>query len=284
MIYYQLRNELWKMFGKKRTYIGFGAFLLAHATILLLVRYLQAPRRELVHRLELLGYSSDKFITNLTMALAVLIPVASLLMPLYVALVGGDLLAKEAEDGTLRMILARPISRFRLALVKWMAGLVFSFVLALTLGALGVAIASCLFPSGGLFAWLPMNNAGLELFSLFDPTEGWSRYAIATVILTADAATVMGLALMFSCFNVKPAAATILALSFWLTSKILQEMPYFHDLRQWFFTYHMDYWIKMFEQRVPWPEIIQSLSILFGFNLTLLIIGCVAFQVRDIKS
>jgi hypothetical protein len=35
---------------------------------------------------------------------------------------------------------------------------------------------------------------------------------------------------------------------------------------------------------LPWAEILQSLSILFGFNLTLLIIGCAAFQVRDIKS
>ncbi len=280
MIYYQLRNELWKMFGKKRTYIGFGAFLLAHSTILLLFRYWQGPRRDMAHRLELLGYASEKFISNLTMAVAVLIPVAMLLLPLYVALVGGDLLAKEAEDGTLRMILARPISRFRLALVKWLAGLVFSLVLTLALGVSGAAFASCLFPAGGLFAFLPMDG----IFSVFGSADGWSRYAMATLILSANAATIMGLALMFSCFNVKPAAATVLALSCLLTSKIIQEMPYFHELQSWFFTYHMNGWIKLFEQRVPWPDILQSLSILFGFNLTLLIIGCVAFQVRDIKS
>src|SRR5580692_5650213 len=179
MIYYQLRNEMWKMFGKKRTYIGFGAFLLAHSTILLLFRYWQGPRRDMAHRLELLGYNSQQYISNLTMAAAVLIPVAELLMPLYVALVGGDLLAKEAEDGTLRMILARPISRFRLALVKWLAGLIFSVVLALALGGLGAAFASCLFPSGGLFVFLPMEG----MFSLFETGAGWSRYMVATSIV-----------------------------------------------------------------------------------------------------
>jgi hypothetical protein len=97
MIYYQLRNDLWKMFGKKRTYIGFGAFLTAHAAFLLIFRYWQGPRRDMVHRLELLGYSSGNYISNLTMAAAVLVPVAVLLMPLYVALVGGDLLAKLDE-------------------------------------------------------------------------------------------------------------------------------------------------------------------------------------------
>jgi len=280
MIYYQLRNELWKMFGKKRTYIGFGAFMLAHATILVLLRYWRGPRMDMARRLELLGYASQQFISNLTMAVVVLIPVALLLMPLYVALVGGDLLAKEAEDGTLRMILARPISRFRLALVKWLAGLAFSVLLAFALGALGAAFASCLFPAGGLFAFLPMDG----IFSVFQAAEGWTRYIAATLILSVNAATIMGLALMFSCFNIKPAAATVLALSVLLLSRIIQEMPYFHDYQQWFFTYHMNYWMKLFRERIPWAEIIQSLSILAGFNLTLLIVGCVAFQVRDIKT
>jgi ABC-2 type transport system permease protein len=279
MLYYQLRSELWKMFGKKRTYIGFVVFLLAQAAILLLFRFAPGPRRDMAHRLELLGYASQHFISGLTMATAVLIPAAYVLMPLYVALVGGDLLAKEAEDGTLRMILCRPISRIRLAATKWLAGVIFSFLLTLALGALGAAFACCLFPPGGLFAFIPMEG----IFTVFDPAQGWSRYAAATLILGVKAVTIMGMALMFSCFNVKPAAATILALSLLLAMRIVQEIPYFHELQQWFFTYHLNYWMKIFQKPVPWPEIGQSLSVLFGFNLTLLIIGCVAFQVRDIK-
>jgi ABC-2 type transport system permease protein len=279
MIYYQLRNELWKMFGKKRTYIGFAVFLLAQAAILLLFRFTHGPRLEMAHRLELLGYASGKFISGLTMATAVLIPAAYILMPLYVALVGGDLLAKEAEDGTLRMILCRPVSRIRLAVTKWVAGAIFSFLLTLTLGVLGAAFASCLFPPGGLFALIPMEG----IFTVFDPAQGWSRYAVATLVLSVKAVTIMGMALMFSCFNVKPAAATILALSLFLATRIVQEIPYFHDLQPWFFTYHLNFWMKIFQQPVPWPEIGQSLSVLFAFNSTLLIIGCVAFQVRDIK-
>jgi ABC-2 type transport system permease protein len=267
------------MFGKKRTYIGFTVFFLAQAAILGLFRFTHGPRREMVHRLELLGYAPQKYISNLTMAAAVLVPMAYILMPLYLTLVGGDLLAKEAEDGTLRMILARPISRVRLTLVKWMAGVVFSLLLTATLGALGAAVASCLFPPGGLFAMVPTEG----IFNLFDPAPGWRRYALATLFLTAKAVTVMGMGLMFSCFNVKPAAATILALSLLMTVRIIQEIPYFHDMQQWFFTYHLNFWLKMFAENPPWPEMAQSLSLLCGFNVTLLVIGCVVFQVRDIK-
>ncbi len=38
MFYHHLRNELWKLFGKKRTYIGFGAFLVAQNAMLLTFR------------------------------------------------------------------------------------------------------------------------------------------------------------------------------------------------------------------------------------------------------
>ena len=74
------------------------------------------------------GYMAQEFVSALTVALVMLIPQVLLLMPLYAALVGGDLVAKEAEDGTLRMILSRPVSRFNLLLVKWAAGAIFLVV------------------------------------------------------------------------------------------------------------------------------------------------------------
>ena len=40
----QLRNELWKLFAKKRTYIGFGAFLIAQSAMLLIFRFTRWQR------------------------------------------------------------------------------------------------------------------------------------------------------------------------------------------------------------------------------------------------
>lgn len=279
MFLLQFRNELWKLFGKKRTYIGFIMFLLAQNVIILVFRFTQGPRGSMMRILEGNGYLAQDFISALTVATFMLFPLAYLLLPLYVSLVGGDLVAKEAEDGTLRMILSRPISRTRLLLLKWLSGLAFSLVLVLALGGLGLLFARLWFPWGGLFVFVPG-----ELFSIFDALGGWHHYGAAVLMLAIKAATILGLAFMFSCFNVKPAAATILALSFVFVSFILQSIPYFKDLQHWFLTYHLNLWQLMFAQPIPWWRMGESLSLLLGFNLTFLVVGATAFHVRDIKS
>jgi ABC-2 type transport system permease protein len=58
MLWLQLRNELWKLFGKKRTYIGSGAFFLAQGIGILLFHFGQGPYRELVSDIERCGFSA----------------------------------------------------------------------------------------------------------------------------------------------------------------------------------------------------------------------------------
>ncbi len=278
MFYLQLRNELWKLFGKKRTYIGFAMFLVAQNVITLVFRYSNASR-SMVRQLENNGYLAEQFISSLTISTIMLFPIAYVLLPLYVSLVGGDLVAKEAEDGTLRMILARPISRLRLLIIKWVAGAVFSVLLIFALGIFGLLFSSLFFKWGGLFVMIPG-----EIFSIFDARSGLGHYIAAHIALTTKAISIMGLAFMFSCFNVKPAAATILALSFVFVNFILMQIPFFKEIQHWFLTYHLNLWQNMFADVIPWWRVGQSLSILCGFNVTFVIIGCTVFQVRDIKS
>jgi ABC-2 type transport system permease protein len=278
MLFLQLRNELRKLFGKPRTYIGFGALLLIQVLMVLLLRYSPASRG-MVRQMESNGYDAGQYLTSLTIAGVMLHPIAFILLPLYVTLIGGDLVAKEAEDGTLRMILSRPISRFRLLLVKWLAGAVFSALLVLMLGLVGVLFARCFFPWGGMFVFVPG-----EMFSVLDASAGLWDYAGAHVLLAVKAGTILSLAFMFSCFNVKPAAATILALSVVFVSFVLMQIPFLKELQPWFFTYYLDLWRNALMQPVPWWKVNESLCVLAGCNLTFFIIGATVFHVRDIKS
>jgi ABC-2 type transport system permease protein len=222
MFYLQLRNELWKLFGKKRTYIGFGAFLLAQTLMLLLFRFGHVQdgfKRMLSGN----GYDASDYISALSVSVVMLAPQISLLMPLYATLVGGDLVAKEAEDGTLRMILSRPISRVRLLLVKWGAGVIFA--VAAGAGArrwLRWALRACSFRGRGCLCLSP--GRGVQR-----PDGGRRPGALhafpAHCSWPMNASAILSVAFMFSCFNMKPASATILALSFLLVQPGHGEHP-----------------------------------------------------------
>ena len=277
MFLFQLRNELWKLFGKKRTYIGFIMFLVAQNAILILLRFSHVPK-QMARLLQMNGVmAGGNYISILTLGTMMVALIGLSLLPLYAALVGGDLVAKEAEDGSLRMILCRPISRLRLLMLKWLAGVLFAFTLVLSLGLFGLLFASFWFPWGGLFVWPPN-------FALFNATEGLHRYLFMSVFLLPKTVTIMTMGFMFSCCNMKPTAATILALSLMMISGILQQVPFFSDFQDWFISYHVDIWQSVLAARIPWWKVGQSLSILLGYNVTFLVIGTVMFHVRDIKS
>jgi len=278
MFYHQLRNELWKLFGKKRTYIGFGAFLLVQTGMLLLFRFGHV-RDGMERMLAGNGYMAKEYISALTVAVVMLIPQVALLMPLYAALVGGDMVAKEAEDGTLRMVLSRPISRLRLLVVKWVAGVIFAAALVLVLGGTALGLARVWFHWGGMFVAWP----GIG-FNVLSAETRIRLYAWSLAFMALNASVALGVAFMFSCFNMKPAAATILSLSILFVSIVLENIPYFERYKEWFPTYHFHTWIRIYAQPTPWDSVIETLCVLFALNLTTFLAGAAAFQARDIKS
>lgn len=278
MFRHHLANELWKLFGKKRTYIGFAAFLLAQNAMLLAFKFTRW-QSDVQRLLAGNGYLAEEYISALTVAVIMLIPQTILLMPLYAALVGGDLVAKEAEDGTLRMMLCRPISRFRLLFTKWVAGLIFSASLVLVLGSTALLSARIWFPWKSMFIFAP----GM-LFNAMDPGEGLWLYIASHLLMTVNATVILGLAFMFSCFNIKPAAATILALSYLFVNLVMEGIPFFDRYEEWFLPHHFRVWLLVYADPTPWDRIAGSLCILAAFCVTTFLIGVAAFHSRDIKS
>jgi hypothetical protein len=82
----------------------------------------------------------------------------------------------------------------------------------------------------------------------------------------------------------KPAAATILALSFLFLNVVMESIPFFDRYQQWFLPYHFRSWLWVFSKPTPWEQLAQSQFILAAFSLTVFMLGSAVFQVRDIKS
>src|SRR3954464_3357901 len=107
------RAEMWKLLAPNSTYLGFGAFVLLEILIYFMLSrdFGQRWLRAMIQRG---GESFGQYFSGLTVGYLVLRLAVFLLGGIYLTLVAGDVVAKESEDGNLRLILARPVSRLRL--------------------------------------------------------------------------------------------------------------------------------------------------------------------------
>ena len=277
----QLKGELKKMFARPRTWMGYGAFLIMEAVILGLYK-LEAAKRIITDSMERNGLETGTYYSSLSVTFMIMLLSMVILGAIFFALVSGDIVAKENEDGNLRLVFARPISRFRLLLVKYTAVCLYTFTFVFFVGISGYLMAvAAIGWEGGLLVM----EAKMKVFAAY-PTwsEGAARLALGATGIAFSMLTLSSIGFMFSCFPVKPAAATIVTLSILFVDMILQYFPFIVPYESYFITWRMSSWVFLMEQRIPWPKIIESYAILGGLNVSLFIIGWLAFQTRDFKT
>lgn len=279
LFFIQWLAELHKMMARKRTFLGFGAFLVFEFVIYL-VLHLDGVENGFRRMIQRQGESFDSYFSALTLGFIVLI-LSLMLSAVFMMLVAGDVVAKESEDGNLRLVLARPISRVRLLLLKYLSCMVFSFVLmqfiVWTVLLMGIVLRGW---GGGMFVFSPEE----EMFVLFDASEGLQRYALASVALSFSMMGASSMGFFMSCFRVKPATATIAALAYMFVDSILRESHLMDNYKHLLVTHYMTAWRIFFMETIPWAVILRSYSVLAGISLTLFVLGAAVFQSRDVKS
>jgi ABC-2 type transport system permease protein len=277
----QLRGELRKLFARPRTWIGYGAFLLMEVLILIVYK---RERSQTIMRgtLERNGLEFETYYSSLSITFTIMLFSMVLLGSIYFALVAGDIVAKENEDGNLRLIFARPVSRLRLLLLKYGAVSIYTISFVLFVGVSGYLMAvAAVGWEGGLFVMEPK----MKIFAAYPEWgEGAARLALGALGVGFSMLTISSIAFMFSCFKMKPAAATIITLSILFVDMILQNFPFFRPYEQWFVTWRMSAWLFLMETHISWAKVLESFAFLGGLNATVFIIGWLAFQSRDFKT
>lgn len=277
----QLGCELRKLFARPRTWMGYGAFLAMEALILAVYK-LETSQQWMRGNFERNGLEFSTYYSSLTITFTIMLLSMFILGSIYFALVAGDIVAKENEDGNLRMVFSRPISRFRLLLVKYTAVCLytFSFVFFVGISGYGMAVAAVGW-EGGLFVMEPK----MKVFAAFpDWWEGAGRLVLSAAGIGISMITLSSIAFMFSCFKIKPAAATIITLTILFIDMILQGFPFFKPYESYFVTWRMSAWVFLMEPYLSWAKIVESYIFLFGLNITLFTVGWLAFQTRDFKT
>jgi ABC-2 type transport system permease protein len=280
LFFQQWQGELLKLFARRRTYIGFAAFLALEIAILIIFR-LKGVERVFERMIARQGMAFEQYYSALTLAFMILGISVVLLGAIYLALVSGDIVAKEGEDGHYRLLLVRPISRSRLLLIKYLSCMGYTFVLIqfITWSAFGLGLALKGW-GGGFFVMAPE----IGLLSFYDWDFGLQRFALASLFLSCSMMTISSIAFLFSCLPIKPAAATIGALSYFIIDRILKETGFMENYDHLLLTKHIVSWTRLLVEDIPWPIIIRDYTALAAVCLTCLILGIAIFESRDLKS
>eukprot|EP01031_Cornospumella_fuschlensis_P019874 gene19874-24350_t len=92
---------------------------------------------------------------------------------------------------------------------------------------------------------------------------------MASVFLALSMTTVSSIAFFFSCLPIKPAAATIIALSYVLIDMILQRSNFMDSYDHYLITKHMGSWARVMTEQIPWAVVIRSYTVLTAVSLSL---------------
>src|SRR5215216_2965127 len=137
-----IQLELFKIFKKPRTYIAFIAITALVAMIH--IGFYVDGENYLGFALQSLtkSFAVEGKVLNGYFMCFVILQLLLVHVPLLIALVSGDMVSGEANMGTLRLLLTKPISRSMFLLSKFIAAAVYTFLLLVWVAflALGVSL------------------------------------------------------------------------------------------------------------------------------------------------
>ncbi len=292
-----LRIELFKIFRRPRTYIAFGAIA---AIVFLIQIALKYDGRSYVDLL--LNNLKDSFdfttefktkLLNGYLICFIILNTLLIQMPLLVALIAGDSIAGEANMGTLRLSLTKPVSRVEYMLVKFAASVIYTLALLVCMAALALLVSILVFGTNDMVV---LRSEGIEQIKSFDVLwRYFAAFGYAAVALT----TVAALSFLLSVFAENSIGPIIATMSIVIVFTILSEMNipiYDQTVKPYLFTSHMVAWKGFFYVKADaegttingsienFPAILRSLGILLAYIVVFVSSAVLIFRKKDILT
>lgn len=239
-----LKIELYKIFKRRRTYIAFAVITAIIFLIQIAMKFGGKEYTEFI-----MSGVNESFevpsnqVLNGYLVCYIILNLMLIHVPILVALVSGDMISGEANQGTLRLIVTKPISRTELLLIKFLASSIYTLLLLVWVAILSLFLSIFLFGVNDLFVARETNSniiAGADVF--------W-RYIAAFGFAAIGLITVSSLAFMLSAFadnSIGPVVATVCVI---IVFTILTQMqiPFYDDtIKPYLFTTHMLGWKGFF--------------------------------------
>lgn len=275
-----LRIELFKIFKRPRTYISFVAI----AAIILLIQLALFLDGDTYVRFMLQSIESTFNIEGKIMhgylICYVILQTLLIHVPLLIALIGGDMIAGEANMGTLRLLISKPVSRTNLLLSKFTATAVYTLLLLIWMAFLSLLLSILVFGTGDLMIFKSQQIVILKSSDVM-----W-RYFAAFGFAAIAMITVAALSFFLSLFAENSIGPIVTTMSIIIVSTILttMDLPLFNTIKPFLFTSHMLGWKGFFDDPVNYAAVFKSAGILIMHIIGFVGAAILVFRKKDVLS
>ncbi len=264
--------ELRKLVTRPRTWITIGLIDALPTLVAVLLALTDLGPRPGTGPAFLSAVLSDGTLFPLA-ALAMVLP---LFLPVAVALVAGDAIAGEAQTGTLRYLLVRPVGRTRLLVAKLVSVVVFVLLTVLV-------VAGTAFVTGALLLGDAPLSSSVSGTSLTQQELAW-RTAMALGYAVLAMLGVAAIALFMSTVTDSPQGAAMGALAFLISSTLLLTLDAANGLDPYLPTRYWLAFVDLFRDPILWRDVVRGLLQQGIYVGVFLAAAWANFTTRDITS
>ena len=206
-------------------------------------------------------------------ALAIVIP---LFLPVAVALIAGDAVAGEAQAGTLRYLLVRPVGRTRLLVAKLVSVVVFCVLAVAAVSGTAYVVGVSLFATSPAVATL----SGPELTT----AQATTRTVLAVLYVGWSMLGVAAVALFLSTITDSPLAAALGAIALLITSGVLVGLDAAGSVQPYLPTRYWLAFVDFFREPVAYRDIARGTALQAVYIGVFLAAAWANFTTKDVTS
>lgn len=293
-----LQIELYKISKRPRTYIAFAAIT---AIVAIFQFAFKADGQSYMNLMlqsvqESFDLDKSKAINGYFMCYIILNTLL-IQVPILVALVAGDAISGEANMGTLRLLLTKPISRTQIILVKFLASVIYTIGLLIWMAVMALFVSLLIFGADDMLIFRVKGDES-QILQITKDDIMWRYFAAfgyAAVALTVIAA----LAILLSVFaenSIGPIIATVCIVIVCTIISNINVPIIDNTIKPWLFTSYLVGWKGFFYIGTNvdgepikgsienWPAIRSSLYILLAHIFILISAAVIVFKRKDILS
>ncbi|HEU0316019.1 MAG TPA: ABC transporter permease [Solirubrobacteraceae bacterium] len=236
------RWEMLKLRAQKRTYLGLGIVTAVPLIFVVSIALRNGGPNDV-------AFGRYVHQSGLAVPLVILVFASAFLLPLATALVAGDIVAAEDNNGTLKTILTRSLDRGQIFAGKMLAALTYALIALLLMGTVATVAGSIESGFNGLISLSGTHISAWKALELV-----YASFGVYLLPMLAIAA----IGVLLSTTTRNSAGAVVGTVMVVLMLNLVDIIPGLEFFRPYLLPHQFDAWMGFLREPIDWSPIIRA--------------------------